>query len=487
MKINILDLIDFGKVDTLLEGFNKTTGFVTAILDLDGNVLSKSGWRTICTHFHRINPETASKCTISDTELANKMANGEKYHFYKCLNGLVDVALPIVIKGEHIGNLFSGQFFFEEPDISFFKMQAKEFGFNEKEYLEALKKAPVFSKEEVKTTMDFLLNMTQLIVELAYKRLEQAELNKTIKESEFQYRNLANAGLALIWTSGTDKLCNYFNEPWLKFTGRTLEQEIGNGWTEGIHPDDFDRCLEIYVKAFDKHEPFEMEYRIKHVSGQYRMILDMGTPNFNSNGEFIGYIGHCFDITERKQAEESLRESEMRSRITFDKSPVGSVIVGLDNCFIKCNEAFCNFVDYTNDELIGKSIADITYSEDKDLGMSDLKLLMEGKIESSAYIQKRYIHKDGFILWGEVSISLVRDSNNKPLYFLPVITDITKRKKVEEELLNLKNKLEERVEEQTMELSQKIDELERMNKLFIGRELRIKELKDKIKELENKN
>src|SRR5665647_436249 len=99
MKINILDLIDFEKVDILLEGFNKTTGFVTAILDLEGKVLSRSGWRNMCTHFHRINPETSKKCIISDTVLAGKMADGEEYHFYKCLNGLVDVAVPIVIKG----------------------------------------------------------------------------------------------------------------------------------------------------------------------------------------------------------------------------------------------------------------------------------------------------------------------------------------------------------------------------------------------------
>lgn len=85
MKNNILDLIDFDKVDTLLEGFNKSTGYVTAILDLNGNVLSKSGWRQICTDFHRVNPETSKKCTISVTVLANKLAEGEKYHFYKCL------------------------------------------------------------------------------------------------------------------------------------------------------------------------------------------------------------------------------------------------------------------------------------------------------------------------------------------------------------------------------------------------------------------
>ncbi len=155
---------------------------------------------------------------------------------------------------------------------------------------------------------------------------ERKQAEKILKESEFQYRNLANAGLALIWTSGTDKLCNYFNDPWLKFTGRTLEQEIGNGWTEGVHPDDFDRRLETSVTAFDKRAPFEMEYRLCHASGEYRIILDLGTPNFNSDGEFIGYIGHCFDISRRKQIEESLRESEEKYRVLFNAFPLGITI-----------------------------------------------------------------------------------------------------------------------------------------------------------------
>lgn len=148
-----------------------------------------------------------------------------------------------------------------------------------------------------------LANDGQLFLITAEDVTEGKVAEDLLKESETQYRNLANAGLALIWASGTDRLCNYFNESWLRFTGRKLEQEMGNGWTEGVHPDDFDRCLETYMSAFDKHLPFEMEYRLQHSSGEYRWILDLGTPNFNSSGEFVGYIGHCFDITERKRNE----------------------------------------------------------------------------------------------------------------------------------------------------------------------------------------
>ena len=132
-------------------------------------------------------------------------------------------------------------------------------------------------------------------------------------EREIQYRNLANSGLALIWTSGTDKLCNYFNEPWLTFTGRTLEQELGNGWAEGVHYDDLDRCLKTYIDAFDNREALIMEYRLRNASGDYRWIEDLGVPNYKSDGEFIGYLGHCFDITEQKALEYELMKAKNKA------------------------------------------------------------------------------------------------------------------------------------------------------------------------------
>ena len=138
-----------------------------------------------------------------------------------------------------------------------------------------------------------------IIIDITHRKMAEAAL----QESEQNFRNLADSGQALIWTSGTDQLCNYFNRVWLEFTGRTLEQETGNGWTQGVHPDDMQRCLDIYVGAFERREKFSMEYRLRRCDGQYRWLMDDGCPRYDSKGEFIGYIGHCLDITERKIAE----------------------------------------------------------------------------------------------------------------------------------------------------------------------------------------
>ncbi|NOU15990.1 MAG: PAS domain S-box protein [Bacteroidales bacterium] len=173
------------------------------------------------------------------------------------------------------------------------------------EKLVTLKGVPFYAEV---TAIPVNLKGKQVIQVVARDITERKLSNAILHEKEVQYKNLANAGMALIWTSGTDKLCNYFNEPWLKFTGRTIEQEIGNGWAENLHPDDFDHYFKIYIISFDKREAFDLEHRLHHVSGEYRWIRDLGTPNYNSNGEFIGYIGYCFDITQNRQAEEALRK-----------------------------------------------------------------------------------------------------------------------------------------------------------------------------------
>lgn len=135
------------------------------------------------------------------------------------------------------------------------------------------------------------------------ERRQRAEL--LVRESEERFRNMANTAPVLIWMSDTDKLCNFFNQVWLDFTGRPLEAELGNGWAEGVHPADLERCLHIYECSFDKRKPFRMEYRLRNREGEYRWILDLGVPRFDSRNNFCGYIGSAIDITEQRQAQEN--------------------------------------------------------------------------------------------------------------------------------------------------------------------------------------
>jgi PAS domain S-box-containing protein len=134
-------------------------------------------------------------------------------------------------------------------------------------------------------------------------------LDNAADQGERFFKELADNAPVMIWRSGPDKLCNWFNKPWLDFVGRSMEQELGNGWAEGVHPDDFDRCLKTYVTAFDAREPFTMMYRLRRFDGGYRYILDNGAPFFRG-GAFAGYFGSCIDVTDQQAAEAQLRQSQ---------------------------------------------------------------------------------------------------------------------------------------------------------------------------------
>ena len=144
-----------------------------------------------------------------------------------------------------------------------------------------------------------------------------------------RFCEVMDAAPVMIWVSGEDKGYVWFNRPWLIFTGRSMAQELGNGWTEGVHPDDFDRCLEFYIGHFEARKEFRMQYRLRRNDGAYHWIDDVGIPRYTRDGIFLGYIGSCTDITHLKDTEAALRESELRLRFALEAAAMGTFEVDM--------------------------------------------------------------------------------------------------------------------------------------------------------------
>ncbi len=166
------ELVDLKTIEALVTDFHEVVGTADAIIDLDGVVIVGAGWQDICTKFHRVHFATCAKCLESDTSIVNNLMKGDGYAVYQCMNGLVEAAAPIKIEGEHVANLFIGQFFFAPPDMEFFRKQAAEFGFDEKSYLEAVLKAPIVDKEQAKLMLKFLVRLAEVIGEMGLQQIK---------------------------------------------------------------------------------------------------------------------------------------------------------------------------------------------------------------------------------------------------------------------------------------------------------------------------
>ncbi len=264
------------------------------------------------------------------------------------------------------------------------------------------------------------------------KKVEEA-----LRESEIHFRTLANSGQALVWTAGINKKCDYFNKTWLAFTGRTLTQELGDGWTQGVHPDDLERCLETYTGSFDRQEKFSMIYRLRRHDGEYRWLQDDGTPRFNSKEEFIGYIGYCLDVTELLQMEEDIKESEKRFRAAFYTSPDSININRLeDGLYVDINEGFTRLTGFTREDVIDKTSSEIQIWNNP----ADRQELVRGLKEKGYYenLEAEFRRKDGSTTTALMSARIIKLKGE--LHILSNTRDISDRKQVEKRLLESEEK-----------------------------------------------
>ena len=277
----------------------------------------------------------------------------------------------------------------------------------------------------------FLLFAAAPFMILAALVEERNQAGQALRESEQRFRLVANTAPVMIWMSGLDKLCTYFNEPWLEFSGRPIEAELGNGWAEGVHPEDLKLCLDTYTTAFEHRESFTMQYRLRRHDGQYRWISDIGVPRFNPDNSFAGYIGSCIDVTERKQAEEALKKSEEKFSKAFRESPMALTLTSTrDHRYLDVNETFERLTGWRRDELIGRTPFDIQLWKDPNQRVAALKqLLATGSIRN---LEVPVRCRDGSVKVGLGSAELI-EIEGEPC-FLSVTADITDLKETERKL-----------------------------------------------------
>src|SRR6266513_740398 len=246
----------------------------------------------------------------------------------------------------------------------------------------------------------------------------------SLRESEERFRTVANAAPVMIWMSGTDKLCTFFNKGWLEFTGRAIDQELGSGWSQGVHANDLDHCLEVYGTSFDARQPFTMEYRLRRNDGEYRWVLDSGIPRFGSDGTFLGYIGSCFDITERKLAEEKFR-------LVLDAAPNAMIMVDSAGVINFANAPAATVFGYSLTELIGRHIETLIPERFRDRHAGYRKGFLS-QPSSRAMGAGRDLfgrRKDGSEFPVEVGLNPIRTAQG--LFVLASVIDITARKQAE--------------------------------------------------------
>lgn len=433
------ELLDLTIVQKMTDAHYRAAGIPIGIIDaIDGSVLVGSGWQDICVNFHRANPATLQRCRASDNYIKDRLVEGEACH-YKCQNGLWDIGMPIMVNGCHLATMFLGQFFYEGevPDREFFGKQAREYGFDVDAYLAALDGVAVFSREKVETILEYDKALVSFIADLAENSLSIIKADEAVRASERKYHALFDQASQLLGVLSIDGRLLEINRTALSLCGTEGTNVIGKPFWETpwwAHSSELQEKVRLAVQKAAKGE--FVRFEATHLASDGSLLcLDFSLkPVMNEAGEIVLLIPEGRDITARKQTEESLRKSEERMRLFFERQLVGMAITSPEKGWLQVNDRLCAMLGYSRDELQRLTWADITYPDDLAADVAQFDRLLAGEIEKYS-LEKRFIRKDGTVVFTDLSVGCVRRADGSVDYVLTLLGDITEQKQAEKERL----------------------------------------------------
>ena len=366
----LADLVDLDRLQRACDSFAATGDIGLFVLDPGGTILVAAGWQDICTQFHRAHEDTLKGCLESDARINQRLVDGldaPEHYAYQCANGLWDVAFPLIIAGEHLGNVFTGQFFYDDDEIdeAAFRQRAQRLGFDEAAYLEALARVPKLSHEHVAQTLSFLAEFVGTLADLGLSALRREQEHEALTQSEERLRetqSIARLGrweLDLVsdrlhWSDGIFEL---FEIDPSRF-GASYE-----AFLDAIHPDDRDAVDRAYSASLENKQPYEISHRLLMKDGRVKWVHEKCRTDFDAHGRPLRSIGVMQDVTERTLAEEALRENQLRYETFINATD--------DMAFLKDDELRYVIVNAANAAYFGRSVEETVGRTDADLMPSE--------------------------------------------------------------------------------------------------------------------
>lgn len=432
MVLKIQDLIDIEQFQLLQDRLNEIYSFPSAIVDNEGKILTATAWQDVCTKFHRQNSESEKECIKSDKYIEDHLHEANPAVSYRCPHGLIDNATPIIIEGVHYGNFFTGQFFLEPPDLNFFRAQAKRYGFDEEGYIEAVKKAPIWTQEQLNSYLFFIKGLIEVIAGVGLKTIKEIESGKRIRETKEWHRTILRTAMDGFWLADLQERLLEVNETYCQMSGYS-EQELLSMSIPDLELVENSDDTTAHMQKIITHgvDRFESMHRRKdgstfdvEVSVQYRPT---------DGGQMVAFLR---DITDRKEAENTLRESEEKYRILFDNDRAAIYIFEVENSrFLDVNEAFIRLYGYSRDELLGNMTALDTSAEPEESAKS-FRVAETGTIFIPLRWHKK---KDGTIFPVEIIGGIYIWKGQRVMFGMSM--DISERRRIEEERIAMERKL----------------------------------------------